>query len=82
MYMILFIYLIPIANPNLNTLKINYANMLGSSNKALMLITEHYDHWAERMEDYLTDLDEDLWRSGTDGPLMTFMADLFLTSTL
>ena len=38
-----------------------------------MLIPEYYDQWTDRMEDYLTRIDEDLWqcvKSGNFRPLM------------
>lgn len=37
---------------------INYANPLGFSTKTPMLLSDHYDQWRDRMEDYLTSLDE------------------------
>ncbi|XP_023771670.1 uncharacterized protein LOC111920326 [Lactuca sativa] len=39
----------------------SYSHLLGSSTKIPMLILEYYDQWADRMEDYLNGLDEELW---------------------
>ncbi|KAI3750961.1 hypothetical protein L2E82_21911 [Cichorium intybus] len=49
----------------------NYAALLGSINKAPMLIPEHYDQWADHMEDHLSGIDEDLLRSLKEGPFNT-----------
>ncbi|XP_023742160.1 uncharacterized protein LOC111890233 [Lactuca sativa] len=56
-------------NFNMNTMT-SFSHMLGSSTKIPMLIPEYYDHWANRMEDYLNGLDEELWSciSGTAQP--------------
>ncbi|KAI3708662.1 hypothetical protein L2E82_37981 [Cichorium intybus] len=47
---------------------LNYANLIGSTTKAPVLVTSYYDYWAGRMKDYLIGLDKDLWRSVTEGP--------------
>ncbi|KAI3493455.1 hypothetical protein L1887_41847 [Cichorium endivia] len=47
---------------------LNYANLIGSATKALVLVTSYYDYWAGRMKDYLIGLDKDLWRSVSEGP--------------
>lgn len=46
----------------------NYTNLLGSSTKIPMLLSEFYDQWADPMEDYLNRIDEDLWRLIQKGP--------------
>ena len=48
------------ANFNMNTM-ISFSHLLGSSTKIPMLIPEYYDQWADRMEDYLNGIDEELW---------------------
>ncbi|KAI3523848.1 hypothetical protein L1887_02296 [Cichorium endivia] len=53
---------------NANNAVMNYAALLGSNNKAPMLIPEHYDQWADRMEDHLSGIGEDFLRSLKDGP--------------
>ncbi|KAI3496719.1 hypothetical protein L1887_39092 [Cichorium endivia] len=53
---------------NANNAVMNYAAFLGSNNKAPMLIPEHYDQWADRIEDHLSGIDEDLLRSLKEGP--------------
>ncbi|KAI3503806.1 hypothetical protein L1887_32257 [Cichorium endivia] len=47
---------------------LNYANLIGSTTKAPVLVTSYYDYWAGRMKDYLIGLDKDLWRSVSEGP--------------
>ncbi|XP_052622499.1 uncharacterized protein LOC128127833 [Lactuca sativa] len=51
----------------------SFSHLLGSSTKILMLIPEYYDQWADRMQDYLNGLDEDLWNciSGEINPPAT-----------
>ncbi|XP_052622549.1 uncharacterized protein LOC128127868 [Lactuca sativa] len=39
----------------------SFSHLLGSSTKIPMLIPEYYDQWADRMEDYLNGIDEELW---------------------
>ncbi|KAI3508792.1 hypothetical protein L1887_23807 [Cichorium endivia] len=51
---------------------LNYANLIGSTTKAPVLVTSYYDYWAGRMKDYLIGLDKYLWRSVTDGPHTDF----------
>ena len=48
------------ANFNMNTMT-SFSHLLGSSTKIPMLIPEYYDQWADRMEDYLNGIDEELW---------------------
>jgi len=40
----------------------SFSHLLGSSTKIPMLIPEYYDQWADRMQDYLNGLDEELWK--------------------
>ena len=47
-------------NINMNTMT-TYSHLLGSSTKIPMLIPEYYDQWADRMEDYLNEINEELW---------------------
>ena len=47
------------ASFNLNSMT-SFSHLLGSSTKIPMLILEYYDQWADRMQDYLNGLDEDL----------------------
>ncbi|XP_052622370.1 uncharacterized protein LOC128127731 [Lactuca sativa] len=51
----------------------SFSHLLGSSTKIPMLILEYYDQWADRMQDYLNGLDEDLWNciSGEINPPAT-----------
>ncbi|KAI3740288.1 hypothetical protein L2E82_30714 [Cichorium intybus] len=58
---------------------LNYANLIGSSTKAPVLIPTYYDYWADRMKDYIEGLDEakDIWRSVKDGP-QTNIEGLFI----
>nr|KAJ0224589.1 hypothetical protein LSAT_V11C100001900 [Lactuca sativa] len=49
------------ASFNLNSMT-SFSHLLGSSTKIPMLIPEYYDQWADRMEDYLNGLDEELWK--------------------
>ena len=60
------------ANLNVNVAK-NYANLLGSATKILMMLLEYYDQQTNRMEDYPNGIDEDLQRSIEKGP---YHADL------
>ena len=46
----------------MNTMS-SFSHLTGSSTKILMLILEYYEQWADRMEDYLNRIDEDLMRS-------------------
>lgn len=55
------------SNVNVNTL-INYANLLGSSTKSLILLPGYYNKWVGRMKDYLNWIDEDVRRSIKDDP--------------
>ena len=57
---------------NLNSMT-SFSHLLGSSTKIPMLIPEYYDQWADRMQDYLNGLDEDLWNciSGEINPPAT-----------
>ncbi|XP_023768575.1 uncharacterized protein LOC111917153 [Lactuca sativa] len=57
------------ASFNLNSM-ISFSHLLGSSTKIPMLIPEYYDQWADRMQDYLNGLDEELWNciSGNNNP--------------
>ncbi|XP_052625954.1 uncharacterized protein LOC128132971 [Lactuca sativa] len=57
---------------NLNSMT-SFSHLLGSSTKIPMLIPKYYDQWADRMQDYLNGLDEDLWNciSGEINPLAT-----------
>lgn len=48
------------ANLNVNTL-VNFVNLFGSFMKIPMLLPEYYDQWVDRMEDYLNEINEDLW---------------------
>ena len=48
------------ANFNMNTMT-SFSHLLGSSTKIPMLILEYYDQWADRMDDYLNGLYEELW---------------------
>lgn len=48
-------------NSNINTMTW-ISHLLGSLTKSPMLIPEYYEHWTDKMEDYLTGIDEDLWR--------------------
>ena len=48
------------ANFNMNTMT-SFSHLLGSSTKITMLIPKYYDQWADRMEDYLNGIDEELW---------------------
>ncbi|KAL7606668.1 hypothetical protein Lser_V15G16417 [Lactuca serriola] len=56
-------------NFNINTMT-SYSHLLGSSTKIPMLFPEYYDQWADRTEDYLNGLDEELWNciNGTVQP--------------
>ena len=49
------------ASFNLNSMT-SFSHLLGSSTKIPMLIPEYYDQWANRMQDYLNGLDEELWK--------------------
>ena len=51
---------------NMNTIT-SYYHLLGSSTKIPMLNPRYYDQWADRMEDHLNGIDEDLWKCITDG---------------
>lgn len=46
----------------------NLANHLDSSTKSPKLLPEYYDQWANRVEDYLNDIDKDLCCTIIDGP--------------
>lgn len=46
----------------------NFANLLASSTKTIMLLPQYYDQLANRMEDYLIGIDEDLWPPIKSGP--------------
>lgn len=48
-------------NFNMNTMTY-YSYLLGSSTKIPMLILEFYAQWADRMEDYLNEIDEEFWK--------------------
>ena len=60
------------ASFNLNSMT-SFSHFLGSSTKIPMLIPKYYDQWADRMQDYLNRLDEDLWNciSGEINPPAT-----------
>lgn len=53
-------------NLNVNT-KINYANVLGSTMKILMLLPEYYNQWFDPIEDYLNGIDKHLCHSIQEG---------------
>ena len=40
----------------------SYSHLLDSSTKIPMLIPTYYDQWADRMENYLNGIGEDLWK--------------------
>ena len=44
----------------------SYSHLLGSSTKIPMLISEYYDQRADRIEDYLNGIDEELWKYVTN----------------
>nr|KAJ0213712.1 hypothetical protein LSAT_V11C400159680 [Lactuca sativa] len=60
------------ANFNMNTTS-GFSHILGSSTKIPMLIPEYYEPWADRMDDYPTGLDEDLWRCVKSGNFLPSM---------
>ena len=47
---------------------IHIANSLGARNKAPILVTEEYNHWATRFQGYLKGKDKEIWRSIEQGP--------------
>ena len=53
------------------------SNSVGSNTKAPMLLPSEYDQWVDRMEDFLWALDEDLWRSVSEGPCVPGLAARF-----
>ena len=53
---------------NMNTNLVQMMNLMGSNNRAPILMPEEYHQWANRMEDYLYGLDPDVWRSIEIGP--------------
>ena len=70
-------------NFNMNTMT-SFSHLLGSSTKIPMLIPEYYDQWADRMEDYLNGIDEELWKciDGTvQAPVNVQSIGLSTTST-
>ncbi|TLX68902.1 hypothetical protein E9993_23145, partial [Labilibacter sediminis] len=46
------------------------SNSVGSNTKAPLLHPLEYDQWVDRMEDYLYNMDKDLWRSVSKGPVV------------
>lgn len=53
-------------NFNMNTMS-SFLHLFVSATKIPMLIPEYYEQWADRMEDYLNGIDEDLIRSIRSG---------------
>ena len=60
------------ANFNMNTMT-NFSHLRGSATKIPILIPKYYQQWADRMEDYLNGIDEDLMRSIKRGPFSQYM---------
>ena len=46
------------------------SNSVGSSTKAPVLHPLEYEQWVDRMEDYLYNIDKDLWRFVQEGPVV------------
>ena len=46
---------------NMNSIHI--ANSVGAPNKAPILVTEDYNHWATRFQGYMMGKDQEIWRS-------------------
>lgn len=59
---------IQLMNVNTSTM-INYDNHLGSSMETPMLLLDQYHQLIDRMEDYLTALDTDIWSPIKEGEL-------------
>ena len=56
---------------NINHAQINsihIANSVGAPNKAPILVTEDYNHWATRFQGYMMGKDQEIWRSIEQGP--------------
>lgn len=53
---------------NINVNMIMRANLLGSSMKNPKLLQEYYDQQEDNMEDYLTRINEHLWRLIKEDP--------------
>lgn len=59
-------------NLNTDTMMI-YTNLIGSLTKNLMLLPKSCDQWSDIVDDYLNDLDDDLWLPITIGPYDTIV---------
>ena len=56
---------------NMNSVQANsihIANSVGAPNKAPILVTEDYNHWATRFQGYMMGKNQEVWRSIEQGP--------------